>query len=74
MNNKNKIQTPEETARLLGKPDRYHTVGTKGPNTRVHANAIYDFLRVGNTSQKNLGVTLWFEKDSAGVFRLKTVY
>ena len=66
--------TPEETAQLLGKPDRYHTVGTKGPNTGEHANAIYDFLRVGDTSQKNLGVTLWFEKDSAGVFCLKTVY
>ena len=66
--------TSQETAQLLGKPDRYQTVGAKGPNTRVHANAIYDFLRVGDTSLKNLGVTLWFEKDSAGVFRLKTVY
>lgn len=66
--------TPEETARLLGKPDRYQTAGTKGPGTREHACAIYDFLRVGDTSLKNLGVTLWFEKDSAGVFRLKTVY
>lgn len=66
--------TPAETAQLLGKPDRYQTVGAKGPNTREHANAIYDFLRVGDTSLKNLGITLWFEKDSAGVFRLKTVY
>ncbi|MBQ6352862.1 MAG: hypothetical protein IJJ28_06325, partial [Lentisphaeria bacterium] len=66
--------TPEETARILGKPDRYQTVGAKGPNTREHANAIYDFLRVADTSQKNLTVTLWFEKDSTGVFRLKTVY
>jgi|GEM_PF-3101725 len=66
--------TPEETAQLLGKPDRYRTVGTKGPGTREHACAIYDFLRVGATSQKNLTVTLRFEKDSAGTFRLKTVY
>ena len=66
--------TSQDTARLLGKPDRYHTVGAKGPNTGEHANAIYDFLRVGDTSLKNLGVTLRFEKDSAGVFRLKTVY
>ena len=65
--------TPEETARLLGKPDRYQTAGTKGPGTREHAYAIYDFLRVGATSQKNLTVTLRFEKD-AGTFRLKTVY
>jgi len=66
--------TPEETAQRLGKPDRYETAGTKGPGTRAHAYAIYDFLRVGATSQKNLTVTLWFEKDSAGTFRLKTVY
>jgi len=66
--------TPEETARLLGKPDRYQTAGTKGPGTRAHAYAIYDFLRVGATSQKNLTVTLRFEKDSAGTFRLNTVY
>ena len=66
--------TPEETARLLGKPDRYQTAGAKGPGTKEHACAIYDFLRVGATSQKNLSVTLWFEKDSSGTFRLKTVF
>lgn len=66
--------TPEETARLLGKPDRYQTVGAKGPDTREHALAIYDFLRAGDSSMKNLTVTLWFEKDSAGIFRLKDVY
>jgi len=66
--------TPEETAQLLGKPDRYQNAGAKGPGTREHAYAIYDFLRVGATSQKNLTVTLRFEKDPAGVFRLKTIY
>ena len=66
--------TPEETAQLLGQPDRYQAVGAKGPNTKEHAQAIYDFLRAGDSSMKNLTVTLWFEKDSAGIFRLKDVY
>ena len=66
--------TPEETAQLLGKPDRYQTDGAKGPNTKEHAQSIYDFLRAGESSMKNLTVTLWFEKDSAGIFRLKDVY
>ena len=39
-----------------------------------HAFAAYDFLRFGDTSMKNLTVTLCFEKDSAGTFRLKDVY
>ena len=66
--------TPEETVQLLGQPDRYQTVGAKGPNTKEHAQAIYDFLRAGDSSMKNLTVTLWFEKDSAGIVRLKDVY
>ena len=66
--------TPEETAQLLGKPDRYQTGSAKGPNTKEHAQAIYDFLRACESSMKNLTVTLWFEKDSAGIFRLKDVY
>ena len=66
--------TPDETAKILGNPDRYYTVGAKGTRGGGYAFAAYDFLRFGDTSMKNLTVTLRFEKDSAGTFRLKDVY
>ena len=66
--------TPDETARLLGEPDRYGIHGAKGPNLKTHAYAQYDFLRATETSMKNLSVTLHFEKAPDGVFRLKDVF
>ena len=65
--------TPDETARLLGEPDRFYTIGTKGTDRKMHAFALYDFLRVHETSMKNLSVTLHFEKGSDGILRLKEV-
>lgn len=69
--------TPEETAAILGKPDRYHTAGAKGPGRKAHAFASYFFLNTeaaGSSSLKNLTVELCFEKDPDGIFRLNKVF
>ena len=57
--------TPEETAAILGDPDDFSTPAPK---------ARYLFLKVGESSLKNLAATLSFEKDSSGKFRLKVIY
>ena len=66
--------TPEETAAILGPPESFQSAGTKGPNTKSHGYADYFFLNTGSSNTKNLIVTLCFEKDPEGVFRLKEVY
>ena len=66
--------TPDETAAILGPPDGFSICGTKGPNTKSHGYADYFFLNTGSSNTKNLIVTLCFEKDPDGVFRLKEVY
>ena len=66
--------TPEETAAILGPPDGFSSSGTKGPNTKSHGYADYFFLNTGSSNTKNLIVTLCFEKDPEGVFRLKEVW
>lgn len=66
--------TPDETAAILGPPESFQSAGTKGPNTKSHGYADYFFLNTGSSNTKNLIVTLCFEKDPEGVFRLKEVY
>jgi len=69
--------TPDETAAILGKPDRYDIAGTKGPKTKAHAYASYFFLNTevtGSSSMLNLTVMLCFEKDPSGIFRLREVF
>ena len=66
--------TPDETAAILGPPESFQSAGTKGPNMKPHGYADYSFLNTGSANTKNLTVTLRFEKDQDGAFRLKEVY
>lgn len=66
--------TPEETAAILGAPDDFSTHAPKRRSKTVYGSARYLFLKVGESSLKNLTVTLSFEKDPSGKFRLKVIY
>ena len=66
--------TPEETAAILGTPDDYKTVAPKGKKMKSHAFATYYFLFSTHPSQKNLSVTLHFEKSPAGRYLLQEMY
>ena len=66
--------TPEETAAILGKPDEYRVNEPDSPKNKAHAFASYYFLKGGPASVDDLEVTLSFQQDQSGVFRLEWVF
>ena len=66
--------TPEETAAILGKPDEYRMYDAISPKSKAHAFASYYFLKGRPDSVDDLEVTLSFQQDPSGVFRLEWVF
>jgi len=66
--------TPEETAAILGKPDEYRMYDAISPKSKAHAFASYYFLKGRPDSVDDLKVTLSFQQDPSGVFRLEWVF
>lgn len=66
--------TPEETAAILGKPDEYRVHDAISPKSKAHAFASYYFLKGRPDSVDDLKVTLSFQRDPSGVFRLEWVF